>query len=191
MNCTRCRSLVPRYLLRRTRAWRSRESSTRTDHQVPGGADPVHVEEGTAPVGGTQHLPSEDADMTEKTLDKPDMPAAPAAQQEHEPPAKPTQRVLNQVMHFHNIMSVAKPHLTVVQQGSRVREAVKLVIGDNLSILAGQVSTKWFTGWSDMVATMPGFDDEQVKGIRTQQSSRRAALGRPTARSRTSGAASS
>ena len=38
-----------------------------TDHQVPGGAEPVHVEEDTAPVEGTQHLPSEDADMTEKT----------------------------------------------------------------------------------------------------------------------------
>ena len=134
-----------------------------TDHQVPGGAEPVHVEEGTAPVGGTQHLPSEDADMTEKTLDKPDMPAA---QQEHEPPAKPTHRVLNQVMHYY--MLDAMPHLTAGQQGSRVRETVKFVIGDNLSILAGQVSTKVFTGWSDVVATMPGFDDEQVKGIRTQ-----------------------
>ena len=60
-----------------------------TADQVPGGAEPGHVEEDIAPIEGTQHLPSEDADMAERTPDKPDMPAEPAAQQEHEPPSKP------------------------------------------------------------------------------------------------------
>ena len=42
---------------------------------------------------------------------------------------------------------------------------VKVGIGDNLSVLAGQVTTKFFSGWADVSATMPGFDDERVKGI--------------------------
>ena len=140
-----------------------------TAPQVPGGAAPVQVEEDIAPVEGIQHLPSDDADMAERTPNKPDMPAAPAAQQrEHEPPSEPTfvRRALNQVYHFY--MRIARPQLTAVQQGNYVRDTVKDVIGDNLPVLAGQVTTKIFSGWTDIIATMPGYDYGQLKGICTR-----------------------
>ena len=139
--------------------------------QVPGDAAPAHVEEDIALVKGNQHLPSEDAEMAEKTSDKPETPAAPAAQQgEHEPSSEPTivRRILNQVRHFY--LRFARDSLTAVQQGNHVKAMVKDgIAGDNLSVLlAGQVAMKIFSGWADVSATMPGDDDGQVKGICTR-----------------------
>ena len=59
----------------------------------------------------------------------------PAAQGKHEPPSKPTfvRRAQNQVYHFD--MLIARPQLTAGQQGNCVRDTVKVVIGDNLSVL--------------------------------------------------------
>ena len=71
------------------------------------------------------------------------MPVPPAVQQEQESPAKRSQCVPNYVMHFH--LSEGKPHLTPAQLGSHVIKSVKATIGDNLSILMGQVTSRLFS----------------------------------------------